>query len=364
MSLTRLARAAAPLRLPLLVLAVIAGTDVLTGRDTVFYPFLILCPALAALTATPRGVVVVGAVCLPVRLILYRYDHPNELITSTVFVVNTVVFLVAIALCAYQAQVRLRRETTLAHVTSVALAAQEVLLPTLPGTVGSVRIGMRYFAAAAEARIGGDLYAAVDTPFGTRILIGDVCGKGLGAVRTASIVLNAFREAAVDHAQLETVADRVDVNVTRFGEGGEFVTALLVEVHDDHLVLLHRGHVAPIVVGPTGVRDLEPPEPGTPLGLGLPGDDGKAWSVPFRPGEVLVLVTDGVLEARNAEGEFYPLHDRLAVLLTPSPPELAWGTADLERAVDRIGADLLGHAHGKARDDDAVVMLVTRGGRD
>ncbi|MFJ9519350.1 PP2C family protein-serine/threonine phosphatase [Kitasatospora sp. NPDC101801] len=352
-----------PVRLPLLILLVVAVADVGTGQDTVFYPFLILCPALAALTATPRAVVLVGLVCFPVRYLLSRYDHPEEPLTSSVFLANSAVFLVAIVLCAYQARLRIRRETTLADVTSVALAAQEVLLPTLPSTVGGVRISMRYFAAAAEARIGGDLYAAVDTPFGTRILIADVCGKGLGAVRTASLVLSAFREAALDDPDLATVAHRADTNVSRFSDDGDFVTALLVEVHPTHLALLHRGHVAPILVGPSGVRDLDPPAPGLPLGLGQLGPEADTpWTTAFHPGEVLVLVTDGVLEARDANGAFYPLHDRLGVLMDPPDPDHAWGQGNLDRAADRIGADLLGHAHGKARNDDAVVMLITRTG--
>ncbi|AUG81603.1 hypothetical protein CFP65_6991 [Kitasatospora sp. MMS16-BH015] len=354
-------RAVWPLRVPLLILLVITAVDLATGQDTIFYPFLILCPALATLSATPRGVIVLGALCLPARYLLSRYDHDEEPMTSTVFVINTVVFVAAIGLCAYQAAVRIRRENTLADVTSVALAAQEALLPALPQTVGAVRISMRYFAAAAEARIGGDLYAAMDTEFGTRVLIGDVCGKGLGAVRTASIVLGAFREAALDHKGLDAVARQADASVARFSDTGDFVTALLVEVHPTHLNLLHRGHVAPIVVGPSGVRDLDPPAPGLPLGLGhLAGEAEGHWTVTFDQGEVLVLVTDGVLEARDARGEFYPLHDRLDVLMRRSASGRPWSQAELDRAADRIGADLLGHGHGKGREDDAVVLLVTR----
>lgn len=72
-----------------------------------------------------------------------------------------------------------RRERVLAAVRSVAEAAQHALLTPIPETVGPFRVAVRYSAAAAEARIGGDLYALVSTPYGVRLIVGDVRGKGL-----------------------------------------------------------------------------------------------------------------------------------------------------------------------------------------
>jgi hypothetical protein len=169
---------------PLAMLTAVTGLDLATGRDTVFFPFLILCPALAAVNGSPRSVLVFGMLVLPLRYALAAYDNQVSSVRAEYFQTNTGVFIAATVLCAWVARIRIRRERTLAEVTSVAMAAQEALLPPLPDRVGSIRVGMRYFGAAAEARIGGDLYAAVETPYGTRVLIGDVSGHGLGAVRT------------------------------------------------------------------------------------------------------------------------------------------------------------------------------------
>ena len=62
----------------------------------------------------------------------------------------------------------------------------------------------------AEARIGGDLYEAVNTAHGVRLLIGDVRGKGLLAVETAAAMLAAFREAAYEVYTLAEVARRIN----------------------------------------------------------------------------------------------------------------------------------------------------------
>lgn len=80
---------------------------------------------------------------------------------------------------AYGSHVRLLRERTLIQVRLVADAAQQVVLSPMPRRIGNVEIESLYLAAAAEARIGGDFYEVVDTPYGVRLLIGDVRGKGL-----------------------------------------------------------------------------------------------------------------------------------------------------------------------------------------
>ncbi|MFD0385260.1 PP2C family protein-serine/threonine phosphatase [Streptomyces stramineus] len=122
------------------------------------------------------------------------------------------------------------RERQLLQSRSVAEAAQRTLLRPPPERIGPLRTAVRYLAAAAEARVGGDLYEALATPFGTRLLIGDVRGKGLAAIETAADVLGTFREAAQVEPDLAVVARRLDAAVVRRRPGEEFVTAALVGV--------------------------------------------------------------------------------------------------------------------------------------
>jgi serine phosphatase RsbU (regulator of sigma subunit) len=220
--------------------------------------------------------------------------------------------------------------------------------------------------------IGGDLYGVLDTPYGVRAIIGDVRGKGLVAVHTAAVVLGAFREAAYDEKDLVGVALRLETSVLRHVPSGEFTTALLVGFREaDTVELVHCGHVPPLRISPDGtVEVLEPPDPWLPLGLshladGLP----TPWCVPFHQGDVLLLCTDGVVEARpraqgrglgrsrgpaplgaGADGVFYPLAQRAPGLVTAAG-------ADLEGAVARVYADLVRHAGGALRDDAALLLL-------
>ncbi|MFE0252288.1 SpoIIE family protein phosphatase [Streptomyces sp. NPDC059010] len=101
------------------------------------------------------------------------------------------------------------------------------------------------------------------------------------------------------------------------GEDGDpelFVTALVLEFPPGggEVRIVDRGHPAPLAVGPNGARRLAT-APGLPLGLGGLTPDGDDTTVhPLEPSEVLVLHTDGVSEARDADGVFYPVLERLA----------------------------------------------------
>ena len=106
-------------------------------------------------------------------------------------------------------------EQKLADVTSVADVVQRALLPPLPGRVGPLELQVVYLAAAAEARVGGDLYEVARTPFGIRLIVGDARGKGLEAVETAADVLGVFREVAHEVYTLAEMARRIDASLAR-----------------------------------------------------------------------------------------------------------------------------------------------------
>src|SRR5437763_15382154 len=97
---------------------------------------------------------------------------------------------------------RIARERRLAQVIKVAEAAQRAILLPVPEQLGPVRVAVIYEGAASDAVVGGDLYGFVVTSHGLRILVGDVRGKGLDAVRMSAQVLATFRERANDHPEL------------------------------------------------------------------------------------------------------------------------------------------------------------------
>ena len=111
---------------------------------------------------------------------------------------------------------------------------------------------MVYVAAAAEATVGGDLYEAVATgEHGIRVIMGDVRGKGLGAVELATDVLGMFREQAHDADTLAELAARLDTGLGRnLARHEEFVTALLVEIDPESgkTSVFNCGHPPPLLI--------------------------------------------------------------------------------------------------------------------
>jgi sigma-B regulation protein RsbU (phosphoserine phosphatase) len=111
--------------------------------------------------------------------------------------------------------VRVEREGRLRAVTRVAEVAQRALLGGVPPALGSLRLAVLYASASAEASIGGDFYEALETPHGVRLLVEDVRGKGLDAVRLAGVVLGSFRDVAQDRPDLAQVTAALDRSVAR-----------------------------------------------------------------------------------------------------------------------------------------------------
>ncbi|NKY16380.1 PP2C family protein-serine/threonine phosphatase [Streptomyces somaliensis] len=218
------------------------------------------------------------------------------------------------------ARARVRREAQLTRVRTIAEAAQYAVLPPVPPRVGPVECGALYRAAGRAALVGGDLYDVQPGPYGVRAVVADVKGHGLSAVSTVSALLGAFREAVLDEPELTGVAARLDrrlvVDSSREGETELFATALLVEFpagpgRGCGARVLSRGHPPPLLVAPEGVREVVL-ESGPPLGLGAAGSaTPPPVTVPLEPSCVLLAYTDGVSEARDAAGEFYPLPQRV-----------------------------------------------------
>ncbi|MFH9864230.1 PP2C family protein-serine/threonine phosphatase [Streptomyces sp. NPDC017202] len=339
--------AAATAVLPvLLVTVVVLAVDLAGGAGVIWLPLLAAGPALAATTNGPRGVLCVGLLAAAFGVVHgLRHGVPGGDLAAVLSV------LVAVTLASGLASVlRGRRERVLAAVRSVAETAQHALLVPVPPTVGPFQVAVRYSAAAAEARIGGDLYALVSTPYGVRLIVGDVRGKGLPAVGTAALVLGVFREAAHDEPDLLAVVDRIERSLARNLGPDDFVTAVVAgHPRPGQLEVVNCGHAPPLLVRASGgVVPVDPPRPAPPLGLRALTDQTPDLDVlPFTDGDQLLLYTDGVTEARDGDREFYPLHDGLARTLTDEPV----------RTLTALHDDLLAHVGGHLHDDAALILI-------
>lgn len=333
--------------LPFAAMTLVAVMDIASGPGAGLLALVSLGPAFSGLVGGWRRTAVVGASALALCVGLGFYN--GLFVQQRGFVaLSSVAGVTAAGLVA--ARMRQRREAELAGVRTIAEVAQRVLLRPVPKYAGPLRIAVSYTSAVADARIGGDLYEVVASQHGVRTIIGDVRGKGLDAVETAAVVLGAFREAAYDEPDLAAVGDRLERALARHLPGEMFVTAVLAEAGTGgNITLLNYGHPAPLLVRPDGTVDfLVPPERALPLGLAVHGAEPPVGhESPFAPGDQILFYTDGVTEARDDAGRFYPLDHRAFLLKDPDP----------DAALDAIRRDLAEHLQGPGQDDAAMLLL-------
>jgi serine phosphatase RsbU (regulator of sigma subunit) len=333
--------------LPFAVMLVVATVDLAAGPRVGLLALYSLGPAFASVAGSARRALIVGALALMLCMFSSVHDSMEGTVRQAA-ALAAVVGATGAALLA--GEVRRRVEHELSDVRLIAQTAQRVLLRPVPTLAGPMRIAVSYTSAAAAARIGGDLYEVVPAPHSIRVIIGDVQGKGLDAVETAALVVGAFREAAPEEDKLAEVGQRLERALNRRLEGEEFVTAVLAEIDDEHCVtLVNYGHPAPLLIGADGtVTFAEPPLTAPPLGLAALGPDGPvAYSIFLHPGDQLLLYTDGVTEARDRDGVFYPLADRVGLLRDPDP----------EKALEAVRRDLEAYVRGPLTDDAAMLLL-------
>ncbi|MFH8371689.1 PP2C family protein-serine/threonine phosphatase [Streptomyces sp. NPDC018031] len=346
---------------PLLLILLVTVVDILAPPEVHLGPFLVAAPAIAASFCGPRMTAFIGvlavaaqAVVAIVRTSLVDLNHTLQ-ITALILISAIVTFF---------AHLRERHERQLTQLRSVAEATQGVLLRALPQRIGPLRVASVYLAAEAEAQIGGDLYAVARTARGTRLIIGDVRGKGLEAIGDAALVLGAFRAAAHRQAELPVLvghlegavsSDLTDPGGSRqegADPGETFITAAVLDVPDtgSTLTLVNCGHPPPLLLRDGRVTPLEVSRPALPLGLAeFAPSELVVESFPFRTGDLVLLYTDGVIEARDRNGAFYPLVDRMT----------AWPGGEPDALLRYLCRDLVAYSGG-VLDDDAAMVAVRR----
>lgn len=342
--------------IPVALIVLITIVDVHSPTSVHLGPLLVIAPALAPSFAGPKTTAAVGALAVAAQVLiaalhggLTTSNHLAQIAALSALSVMIVLFTV----------VRERHRRQLSRAQSVAEAAQRALLRPLPDRIGALQIASHYVAAEEETQIGGDLYTATRADHTTRLLIGDVRGKGLAAVGEAALLLSAFRLTAARMPTLPDLATALDAHVQRYltdfsvtdDESGEhFITALFLDLPDDRPVahLTNCGHPPPLLLRPGQAPQPVATDAAPPLGVHpVPADAHTESTVPFDVGDTLLLYTDGFIEARNASGTFYPLAERVA----------RWAACPPATLVRHLRRDLLAHTGGRLGDDAALVAI-------
>ncbi|MDI5973270.1 PP2C family protein-serine/threonine phosphatase [Streptomyces sp. SL13] len=360
-------RAIVGLALVILVLVLIA--DVSGGSTVRLGGIMLALPALAAVFTGPVPVLVISGAMLPAYV---GSLASNGRLTWADAPVSIATALVICAASVGASAVREKRVRELAQSRRVTVQTQQMLLRPLPPRLGPMEISSVYLASDAESTIGGDLYACAIVDGHPRVIVGDVQGKGLSTLEVVVFLLNAFRQAAQEHVALPDVPAYLDDAVRRdlarardvVEESGDaaqapemeqrlrecFVTAVVVEFtgEGDEVRLANCGHPAPLLLHEGAARELPASKPALPIGLlSLATDPVQVDTCHLEPGDTLLLFTDGLIEARDGAGAYYPITDRIS----------NWATQPPEAMLDAIQTDLRHHTQAHLDDDVAMVTV-------
>jgi sigma-B regulation protein RsbU (phosphoserine phosphatase) len=329
---------------PVLAVAVaaFAGAQFAIGRPVAPLAWLAIAPLLGSLALWPlRTVLLAGwTVLLGLGLALEAGGPAGRLASNLAALALLAGFAVA------NSALRCAAQRRLGQARAVARVAQSALLREIPRSVAGARLESRYLSASAEARVGGDVVeVAADGP-SPRWLVGDTRGKGLAAVRLASVAATSFRDACAQPGlSLTEVARAVDLSVTRAAGQEDFVTAVFAELDPrGWLQLVNCGHPPPLrLSADRELAELAPAAFATPLGL-HPDLHLSTFSV--RTGDRLLFFTDGLLEARDRAGRFFRVDQQTDALRQP----------DLQAAADQLLDRLRAHTRHRLDDDVAVLL--------
>ncbi|MEU3250755.1 SpoIIE family protein phosphatase [Streptomyces sp. NPDC006997] len=229
---------------------------------------------------------------------------------------------------------------------SVAETLQDSMLPHIPARMAGCDIATRYLPGTLLGRVGGDWFDSVKLPGArTAFVVGDVMGHGLNS----AAMMGQLRTAVQTMAALDLPPARLLRNLDDLAQrlGENYLATCLYAVYDPvagELSLANAGHIPPVLVrAEDGRSELLDLPTGAPIGIG--GVPFEAVRVPVRPGDRLVMCTDGLVEVRGED---------IGVGLATLCESAAHPAASMDDACDTIIRAL--NPRGGRKDDVALLM--------
>ncbi len=242
-----------------------------------------------------------------------------------------------------------RAEDSEERARSLARTLQQTLIPPTPPEIPGLDVAAAYRPAGDGSTVGGDLYDVY--PLGTDdwgLVLGDVCGKGVDAAVVTALARYTVRALAVELERPSDVLASLD-QVVQGHETDRFCTVVLARLRqrDDgwYVTLGTGGHPPPVLVRRDGRPELVPLE-GSIVGV-LAEPEFCDLELQLDPGDVLLLYTDGVTEARHGR-EFF------------GDERLLEGAGHGGSAADMVAAlveQVMVFQAGETRDDIAVLAI-------
>lgn len=292
-----------------------------------------------------------GTLCVIDKLPRLVTDEELEVLRDLASMVVGELELRMAARTTVETETQLRR-----HAEELATALQASLLPPRPPSLPGLELATRYRAATRDLQIGGDFFDVFRLGADEwGVVVGDVCGKGARAAALTALARWTIRAAAAHSSLPSSILD--ELNSALLGDAeheadDHFCSAIFARVEIgtqvSRVTLASAGHPRPIVVRRAGWIDVRG-HVGLPLGMfadATPIDD----RIELGAGDALVLVTDGITEARHAEGELFGDEMFPEVLL-----DCCGLTAEV--VADRLLDAAAAFNAGGLRDDVAIVVI-------
>jgi hypothetical protein len=211
---------------------------------------------------------------------------------------------------------------------------QQVLIPNKLPKVSDLNIESEYRPAR---EVGGDFFQIVPKEDGTSLIVfGDVTGKGLQAGMLVALIVGAIRSTAQHDNRPERVLEALNEQLCE-RESASATCMVLRFASNGVVELANAGQLPPYLNG----REMQI-EGALPLGM-LPGMEFPVTSFKLEPGDSLMIMSDGVVEAQNASGELFGF-ERIEQMLHGHTT-----TAEIASAAQRFG-----------QTDDILVLRVER----
>jgi phosphoserine phosphatase RsbU/P len=275
------------------------------------------------------------------RTAFFNEDHVRTL--------TTMAAQIAIAIENARLYQRVRRqEQQLERDIAMAREVQLRLLPTAPPVHQHAEFAVSFLPARA---IGGDLYDFLEySDNQTAVVLGDVSGKAAPAALFAALVSGIMRSAVQQKPEPAAMLALLNDALQERKLDSQYVVMLYALWNDDNrtLTVANSGAVQPIFC--RGGENVTVRAEGFPLGM-FPSATYEEFNVATQPGDAIVFVSDGILDAENEKGDMYG-EERLATLLCGSRELPA------QHIADAILADVTRFQGSKDRFDDETIIVL------
>ncbi len=234
----------------------------------------------------------------------------------------------------------------------IASGVQKALLPEKLPEVDGYSFYASYDAAQA---VGGDYFDCFR--IGTDkvcVSFGDVAGKGVPGALIMSRIASVVQNTMSFTDDVLVAIQRINSHMCHSMVEGRFVTYILgvIDLKTNRITMANAGHMSPLIRKADGtVEEFNQETIGIPIGI----MDGYPYEIVERDiavGDMFVLITDGVDEAMNPDGELYTKERVHEFVATGSPDPTEMGKALL--------ADVRIHADGREQNDDITIMTFGR----